>query len=78
MKRVLTALLLCACSTSMTSGGYPIVHGDVAGHTWSCKGAQCCYPWNDHGTQVFACIKPIEGGEFGVTGAVIVLRGRMP
>lgn len=78
MRRILAMLVLVGCAVSQPSGTYQVVQADVMGHRLSCKGALCCWPWDDGGRSVTLCIRPDEEGRFGVSGAIIVIRGKTP
>ena len=79
VKRLLTLLLLfiIGCSAVPAADGFPVIQAPVAGHTFSCKGTRCCWPWDEKG-MVYVCIEPVEGSYLGAGGIMFELRGKMP
>jgi len=78
VKRALALLLLLVgCTTVPSADGFPVIQSRVAGHTMSCKGTRCCWPWSDHPNLVI-CVEPLEGGYLGAGGVLVTVRGRMP
>ena len=73
----LALLLVVACSAVPAVDGFPVVQSQVGGHTLSCKGTRCCWPWDDNGKLV-VCIEPLQGDYLGAGGVMITLRGRVP
>ena len=79
MKKLFAFLLVLVmgCSTVPSADGFPIVQAPVAGHTLSCKGTRCCWPWGDKDMLV-VCVEPIPGNYLGAGGVMVTIRGKMP
>jgi hypothetical protein len=54
-KSLIAGLLLSLTACLPAQDGYPVFQAEVAGHTLSCKGAACCYPWTHDG--LAPCVK---------------------
>ena len=69
--------LVIGCSTVTAPDGFPVVQAPIAGHTLSCKGTRCCWPWGDKDNLV-VCVEPVPGNYLGAGGVMITVRGKMP
>jgi len=71
-------IAVMGCSMVTAPDGFPVVQSELGGHTMSCKGTRCCWPWDKDRNNIVVCVEPTDGNYLGAGGVIITLRGKMP